>query len=51
MKPRPKVRDVWEKVLRDKAKVLARGKMNSCLIEFIDNNQREVVSRNALKKK
>jgi hypothetical protein len=30
--------------------VLVRGKMNSCLIEFEDNNQREVVSRNALRK-
>jgi hypothetical protein len=31
-------------------KVICRGKMNSCLIEFIDNNQREVVSRNAIRK-
>ena len=28
--------------------VIARGKMNSILIEFIDNNQREIVSRNSL---
>ena len=31
-------------------RVLARGKMNSCLVEFIDNQQREVVSRNAVRK-
>lgn len=30
--------------------VLARGRMNSCLIEFTDNGQREIVSRNALRK-
>lgn len=30
--------------------VVARGKMNSALIEFIDNGQREVVSRNALRR-
>jgi hypothetical protein len=30
--------------------VLHRGKMNSCLIEFTDNKQREVTSRNALRK-
>lgn len=30
-------------------RVLYRGKMNSALIEFIDNNQREIVSRNALR--
>lgn len=29
-------------------KVLARGKMNSILIEFCDNKQREIVSRNSL---
>ena len=31
-------------------KVLYRGRMNSALIEFTDNQQREVVSRNALRK-
>ena len=31
-------------------RVLARGKKNSCSIEFIDNGQQEVVSRNSLKK-
>jgi hypothetical protein len=31
-------------------KCLVRGKMNSCLIEFIDNGQMEVTSRNALNK-
>ena len=30
--------------------VLSRGKMNSILIEFCDNNQREIVSRNSLKR-
>lgn len=30
--------------------LIARGKMNSCCIEFIDNRQREIVSRNSLKK-
>ena len=29
--------------------VLARGKMNSCLVEF-ENGQKEIISRNALKK-
>ena len=31
-------------------RVLTRGKMNSCLIEFTNNNQREIVSRNAIRK-
>jgi hypothetical protein len=26
-------------------RVIARGRMNSCLIEFSDNGQREIVSR------
>jgi len=30
--------------------VLCRGSMNTCLIEFEDNHQREVVSRNAVRK-
>lgn len=30
-------------------KVVCRGKLNSCLVEF-ENGQREVVSRNALRK-
>lgn len=30
--------------------VLARGRMNSILIEFTDTGQREVVSRNAVRK-
>ena len=30
--------------------VLARGKMNSILIEFTDNRQREIVSRNSIRK-
>lgn len=32
-----------------RCKVLARGKMNSCLVEFKDG-QKEIVSRNALRK-
>lgn len=32
-------------------KVLWRGKMNSCAVEFIDDNQREIVSRNSLRLK
>jgi hypothetical protein len=32
-----------------KCKVVARGAMNSCLVEFEDG-QREVVSRNAIRK-
>lgn len=30
--------------------VIARGGMNSCLVEFTDNGQREVISRNAIRK-
>jgi hypothetical protein len=30
--------------------VLARGAMNSCLVEFVDNGQREIVSRWAIRK-
>lgn len=30
--------------------VICRGKMNSCLVEFEDNKQREVISRNAIRK-
>ena len=30
--------------------VLGRGKMNSCLVRFVDNGQEEVISRNALRK-
>ena len=30
-------------------KVIARAKMNSCWIEFIDNGQQECVSRNSLR--
>ena len=33
-----------------KCKVLVRGKMNSCLIKFVDNGEKIVTSRNALKK-
>lgn len=31
-------------------KVLSRGKKNSCLIEFIDNGQKEIVSRYSIRK-
>ena len=31
-------------------RVLKRGTMNSAMIEFIDNGQREIVSRNSLRK-
>jgi len=34
---------------RRKCRVVVRGKMNSCLVEFEDG-QREVVSRNAIRK-
>lgn len=30
--------------------VLARGKMNSVAVEFLDNGQREIISGNALRK-
>jgi len=31
-------------------RVLGRAKMNTCLIEFVDGGQREIVSRNAIRK-
>ena len=31
-------------------RVVARGKMNSCVIEFFNNKQREVVSRNSIRR-
>jgi hypothetical protein len=31
-------------------RVVCRGTMNSALIEFVDNKQREVVSRSALRR-
>ena len=30
-------------------RVVARGRMNSILVEFVDNGQREVTSRNAVR--
>jgi len=33
-----------------KCRILARGKMNSILIEFTDNGQREITSRYAVRK-
>ena len=39
------------KTLKDRfCNVLARGKKNSILIEFIDNGQKEVVSRYSVRK-
>lgn len=31
-------------------RVIARGAQNSALVEFVDGGQREVISRNALRK-
>ncbi len=31
-------------------KVVVRGALNSCLVQFLDNEEREVVSRNALRR-
>ena len=31
-------------------RVIGRGTINSCLAEFVDDGQREVISRNALRK-
>ena len=33
-----------------KCEVISRGKKNSILIQFTDNNQREIVSGNSIKK-
>lgn len=33
-----------------RCRVLVRGKMNSALVEFVDDGQREIISRNALRK-
>jgi hypothetical protein len=33
-----------------RCRVLHRGRPNSALVEFTDNGQREVISRNALRK-
>jgi hypothetical protein len=32
-------------------RVLVRGAMNSCLVEFVDDGHKAMTSRNALKKK
>jgi hypothetical protein len=32
-----------------RCRMLASGRMGSCLVEFVDNGQREVVARRALK--
>ena len=39
-----------ETLYKRACRVVARGRMNSCLIEFFDNKQRECVSRNAVKR-
>ena len=39
-------REMYGRVCR----VVCRGAMNSAMIEFTDNGQREVVSRNALRR-
>ena len=31
-------------------KVMVRGALNSCLVQFLDNGEREVVSRNSLRR-
>lgn len=31
-------------------RMVCRGTMNSCCVEFVDNGQREVISRNAIRK-
>jgi hypothetical protein len=33
-----------------KCRLVASGTFNSCLVEFVDNGQREVVSRRALQR-
>lgn len=33
-----------------RCQVIHRGRPNSALVEFIDNGQREVISRNALRR-
>jgi len=40
---------IWAKLKGKKCKILARGKMNTCLVEFEDG-QRYTISRNALRK-
>ena len=35
---------------KEPIRVIHRGNMNSALIEFVDNGQREIVSRNALRR-
>ena len=39
------------KILKGRlCKIISYGKKNSILIEFLDNNQKEIVSRNSIKK-
>ncbi len=33
-----------------KCRVLVRGTLNSCMVEFVDTKERVVISRNALRK-
>jgi hypothetical protein len=41
---------VRQKMTGRTCRVLARGKMNTCMIEFIDTGERTTTSRNALRK-
>lgn len=33
-----------------RCRVIARGSLNSALVEFVDDGQREIISRNALRR-
>lgn len=49
-------RYVWKnnakraKLYGRECRVICRGTMNSAMVEFTDNGQREVISRNALRR-
>ena len=49
-------RDAWgnlpcrQRLKGREFRVIARGKMNTALVEFIDNGERQVISRNAFRK-
>lgn len=40
----------WAEMHNRHCRVIARGKLNSAMVEFVDNGQREIISRNALRK-
>jgi hypothetical protein len=42
--------EVRKRMKGRKCRILARGKMNTCMIKFLDNGQIEAVSRNSLRK-